>query len=191
MTDSGGGPVTNAVVYVTPVDDKGNPKPVAELTLIDQIGKEYVPYVTAVQSGTPVNFPNHDPVRHHVYSFSSAKSFEIPLYSGTPAEPVLFDHPGAVTLGCNIHDWMTAYVYVTDTPYFALTAPDGHAVVRDLPAGDYAVRVWHPTLRGPPEATDQRVSLGSDDAPALDFSIEQKRVWRARRSPSLGGSTYR
>lgn len=80
-----------------------------------------------VYVGTRVTFPNRDNIRHHVYSFSSAKKFELPLYIGTPAAPVVFDKPGVVALGCNIHDWMLAYIYVLTTPHFAKTAADGKA----------------------------------------------------------------
>ena len=104
-------------------DDKGRPSPDAvayvaaagaasaapkKHAVVDQRDKQFIPYVTAVQVGTPVIFPNSDNIRHHVYSFSPAKKFELPLYSGVPAEPVVFDKVGFVTLGCNIHDWMIA-----------------------------------------------------------------------------------
>jgi hypothetical protein len=96
-----------------------------------------------VQTGTPVQFPNHDTVRHHVYSFSPAKTFEIKLYVGTPAQPVVFDKPGTAVLGCNIHDQMVAWVHVVDTPWFALTR-QGAARIEDAPAGTYQLQVWHP-----------------------------------------------
>ncbi len=66
----------------------------------------------AVQAGTTINLPNRGDVKHHAYSFSPAEKFELPLYAGTPDAPLLFDKPGIVTGGCNIHDWMTAYVCV-------------------------------------------------------------------------------
>ena len=84
--------------------------------VVDQIDKEFVPYVKPVRTGSFVQFPNKDHIRHHVYSFSAPSKFELPLYMGTPAQPVLFDKPGVVKLGCNIHDWMIGYVYVTDSP---------------------------------------------------------------------------
>src|SRR5207302_1290602 len=99
-------------------------------------------YVTAVQVGTAVMFPNKDNIRHHVYSFSPAKKFELPLYAGIPAEPVVFDKEGIVTLGCNIHDWMVAYVAVLPTPYFQVTGREGRALFSDLRAGQYTVEVW-------------------------------------------------
>jgi Plastocyanin len=107
-------------------------------TVVDQRDKQFIPYVTAVQVGTPVIFPNSDNIRHHVYSFSPAKNSR-PLYSGVP-EPVVFDKVGFITLGCNIHDWMIAYVAVLPTPYFQVTRQDGHAVLKDLPPGNTPCR---------------------------------------------------
>ena len=96
--------------------------------------------MTAVQVGTSILFPNKDNIRHHVYSLSSAKKFELPLYKGVPAEPVVFDKEGFVTLGCNIHDWMIAYVAVLGTPYFQVTGREGHALLKNLPPGQYTLR---------------------------------------------------
>ena len=92
---------------------------------VDQMNKEFVPRVSVVRVGTRIRFPNYDQIRHHVYSFSSAKNFEIPLYKGVPADPVVFDRSGVVTLGCNIHDWMQGYVLVTDAPYFGISHAGG------------------------------------------------------------------
>jgi plastocyanin len=180
-----GKPVEHAVVYALPTNPDGTRRPIDEPVVIDQVNKEYVPYVTAVQVGTSVNFPNNDQIRHHVYSFSPVKKFEIPLYKDTPADPIVFDKPGSVALGCNIHDWMKAYVFVSESPYFAVTGAGGSATV-DLPAGDYTVEVWHPELKGEPSSTSQPVALNGADA-AMDFAIKRKRVWSPRRSPSAGG----
>lgn len=190
VQDGDGVPVRDAVVYAIALDGRGEPAPTPPRAEIDQVQKEFVPYVSAVRVGTRVHFPNRDQIRHHVYSFSEAKTFEIPLYEGTPAEPVVFDRPGPVVLGCNIHDWMRAYVFVVETPHFAVTGEDGR-VSLDAPAGDYAVRVWHPELAGDPDATLQQASLGEDGAGSLRFAIEQRRAWRPRRAPSSGGPGYR
>jgi len=115
VKDDKGRPVSDAVAYAAAGAASSASK---KQTVVDQRDKQFVPYVTAVQVGTAVIFPNSDNIRHHVYSFSPAKRFELPLYSGVPAEPVVFDKVGFVTLGCNIHDWMIAYIAVLPTPYF-------------------------------------------------------------------------
>lgn len=184
---SDGDPVEFAVVYAERVDGNGAPVRSAAPAVIDQVDKAYVPPVTAVMVGTQVSFPNNDPVRHHVYSFSEAKTFEIPLYRGTPRDPIVFDKPGVVTLGCNIHDWMMAHVFVSETPHFAITDASGRVTLDGLPEGDYALYVWHPEMKGEREATRQAVNVPGG---AVEFAIEKKLVWRPRRSPARGNSGY-
>src|SRR5215510_4313782 len=145
VQDLKGVPVADAVVYATSHDAGGTSG--KKQVVIDQQAKTFIPYVTAVQVGTSILFPNRDNIRHHVYSLSPAKRFELPLYAGVPAAPVLFDKEGFVTLGCNIHDWMVAYVAVLPTPYFRVTGVDGRVTWRDLPAGKYLVETWHPLLK--------------------------------------------
>jgi plastocyanin len=186
VQDDDGKPVEHAVVYARPIGDHADSANRAEPVAIDQINKEYVPYVTAIRVGTSVEFPNKDQIRHHVYSFSDAKNFEIPLYEGTPAAPIVFDTAGSVTLGCNIHDWMKAYVFVSESPYFAVTEAGGEATI-DLPDGDYTVEVWHPELKGEPTSLSQRISM-LDAELSLNFEIERKRVWAPRRAPSREGA---
>ena len=139
VVDGANAPVDDAVVYAIPkVPSRKAPTP-AEIT---QVSRTFKPLVTAVQTGTSISFPNQDTVRHQIYSFSPAKIFEMKLYSGLPSAPVVFDKPGLVVLGCSIHDAMVAYVLVVDTPYFAKSTGGGNAQI-ELPAGDYALSVWH------------------------------------------------
>jgi plastocyanin len=135
-------PVEDAAVVLEPTS--GTPVRSSQRAAIEQRGREFVPYLTIVQKGASVDFPNHDPFKHHVYSFSPAKAFEIKLYAGKPASPVVFDKTGEVVLGCNIHDWMEAYALVVDTPWFAKTGADGAVRIERVPAGAYRLRLWHP-----------------------------------------------
>ena len=141
LKDGRGVPIEDAVAWVMP---KGGPAPARRRdAAIAQRDKAFVPLVTIVQTGTPVQFPNQDPIRHHVYSFSPAKVFEIKLYAGTPAAPVVFDKPGQVVLGCNIHDHMIAYVYVVDSPWIAKTSKEGVARIEGVAAGEHELHVAH------------------------------------------------
>src|SRR3954470_3721148 len=187
VKDANGGPVSDAVVYA----EGGNSGSAKRQAVIDQRDKQFVPYVTAVQVGTAIVFPNKDNIRHHVYSFSSAKKFELPLYAGVPAAPVVFDKVGFVTLGCNIHDWMVAYVAVVPTPYFQVTGGDGRAVVKDLPAGHFTVQVWHPSLKASPETMAQNADLAQSAASSLSFTVELKPDFRANRAPEMSTGGYR
>ena len=187
VTDNKGAPVTDAVVYAI---TGGRVMPQKKRVIIDQRDKQFVPYLTALEVGTAVMFPNSDNIRHHVYSFSPAKKFELPLYSGVPAEPVVFDNVGFVTLGCNIHDWMIAYVAVLPTPYFQVTANDGRAVLKDLPPGQYTVQTWHPALKGQPDALAQHIDVG-EGARSVLFTLPLKADVRAKRAPGLTTGGYR
>jgi plastocyanin len=186
VKDDKGAPASDAVAFAVGAASTAPKKH----GVVDQRDKQFVPYVTAVQVGTAVTFPNSDNIRHHVYSFSPAKKFELPLYSGVPAEPVVFDKVGFVTLGCNIHDWMIAYVAVLPTPYFQVTRQDGRAVLKDLPAGQYTVQVWHPALKGQPESFAQRVDIGGGTKSLL-FNLPLKHDLRAKRAPGLTTGGYR
>ena len=143
LQDSHGQPLANAVVSLNgPQGAPVGPIP----AIMDQVQKQFLPAVLAVRSGTRVSFPNRDDIRHQVYSFSPAKRFELRLYKDTPSEPVLFDKPGLVVLGCNIHDWMVGYIYVTDDPWFAVSDEAGKLHIDDLPVGRYHVTLWHPQM---------------------------------------------
>jgi len=147
VRDARAAPLEDAVVYAVP---RSAARPAPKTAEIAQKDRQFVPGVSVVQAGASVRFPNRDPFRHHVYSFSPAKKFEIKLYVGTPAEPETFDKPGEVVLGCNIHDTMVGYVYVVDTPHFSKTDKEGRARLENLPAGDYELRVWHYAQASPP-----------------------------------------
>ncbi len=179
VQDGKGAAVSDAVVYAR--SGKAAPR-AGQQGVIDQQNKEFIPYVTAVQTGTSILFPNKDNIRHHVYSLSPARRFELPLYAGIPAKPVVFDKEGFITLGCNIHDWMIAYVAVVGTPYFKVTGQEGRVALKDLPAGKYSVAVWHPLLKGSPKGSTQEIDLSSGDTRQPDF--------RAKRAPGLSNGGY-
>jgi len=169
VRDLRGGAASDAVVYAVP--EAKAPPPPSRRAVVDQMNRMFVPHVLAVQTGTAVIFPNSDNVRHQVYSFSPAKRFQLPLYAGTPAVPVVFDKPGVVAIGCNIHDQMSAYIVVVDTPHFAVTA-GGLAELAGLPEGRYEVRVWYEGMRD--EAPPQAVRLLGDQRARLTFRIGNK-----------------
>jgi plastocyanin len=188
VTTDKGRAVEDAVVVAVPVDaapDVAGKRP--RRTVIDQVDKEFIPKVMVVQAGSAVLFPNHDNVRHHVYSFSPAKHFELPLYAGVPAEPVLFDRAGVVVLGCNIHDWMIGYVYVADSPWFAKTGKDGKAVLAVLPARSYVVRIWHPQLEGGEDATRRTIDASRARVVPVEWSV--KLGCSTPAQPGLQGSS--
>lgn len=191
VRDTKGNQLQNAVVYATPVAGLSGIEPVLERQVIEQIDKEFVPAVSVFAAGSEVAFPNNDSLRHHVYSFSEAKTFEIPLYKGEAKELIEFDKPGAVSLGCNIHDWMSAHIYVVETPYFGLSDGEGRLELLHVPPGEYDVAVWHPQQKGEPEASAQRVAVSDESDNALAFVVESERSWRAFRAPVDAAGSYR
>jgi hypothetical protein len=153
-----GEPIPNAVVTV----HGPSPGPLSQARLgwpseMVQHDLAFDPLVLIAPVGATVSFPNQDKVRHHVYSFSATKRFELKLYGRGETRSVTFDKAGAVAVGCNIHDGMVGFIKIVDTPYAAKTGSSGDAVIRNIPAGAATVRVWHPYMRGA-EAT-QPVSL--------------------------------
>jgi plastocyanin len=138
--------IGGTVVTLRSTDDS---RPVAKPTAaaVDQVDRQFSPTVLVIPVGSQVVFPNSDSVSHQVYSFSPARKFQLPLYRGKPYPPVLFDREGVVTLGCNIHDQMRAYVYVVEAQYFGRTDANGSWMVADVEPGEYRVEIWHPLSR--------------------------------------------
>jgi plastocyanin len=171
LVDEVGRPLKNAAIIAEP----GKPAPAMTESVsatVDQIDTVYVPLATVVRTGTQIRFPNKDNIKHQVYSFSRAKKFELDLFTGKQAPPVIFDKPGHVTLGCNIHDWMLAHVLVVDTPYFAMTGDDGIALIKDLPADSYKVRVWHPGMKSRRKPPTFEVTVGADSKETIEHKLE-------------------
>jgi plastocyanin len=189
VKDQKGAPVEDAVVVAIPRAASGPPRPTRET--IDQVDKEFVPYVKALPVGSSISFPNKDNIRHHVYSFSPAKTFELPLYVGTPANPVVFDRPGVVAIGCNIHDWMIAHIYVSESPYLGTTGKQGTLTLENLPAGTYTVRVWHPRMEGTEEATSRQLTVERAGAVDATWQLTVRPDLRPRRAPVAGARGYR
>jgi len=178
VVDEKKNPVEFAVIYIK----ETLPKVSGHSVVIDQVDKEFIPYVTVVQRGSAINFPNNDEIRHQVYSFSKSKQFELPLYSGNPSSPVVFDKNGVIAMACNIHDWMKAYIYVVDTNKFTISDKAGQAVLSNLAKGQYEVVVWHPKAKESEQLNAQQIDIG-DGEQKLVFIVAQKTQFKAWRSP--------
>ncbi len=182
IVDQQGKPLADAVVELLDPANKAFRSKSAEVAQQDLT---FRPFVSAVQAGTPVDFPNQDKTRHHVYSFSPAKVFELKLYAGKPEAPVLFDTPGIVALGCNIHDYMQAYVYVGESPFLAVTDEQGIATFNELPAGGYQLKLWHPWQDA--EVSSQAVTM---PLTSIDFKIAVTRQEKPSRPKKGFGNNY-
>ena len=159
---AGGEPLAGAVVFLESDAARRQVRPLAGLEMGQQ-SRSFQPGVLVVPVGSAVHFPNHDSVRHHVYSFSPAKKLELKLYSGVSSNLVLFDKTGIAVLGCNIHDGMAAWVVVVDTPYYGRSTATGTVAMAGVPAGSYRLRVWHPSLPVGTPAAEQPLVVGATD----------------------------
>ncbi len=164
VTTATGQPLADAVVFLESREARAAVKPAAGVEVAQQ-DKRFTPSITVVPVGTSVTFPNRDTVRHHVYSFSPVKKFEIKLYVGTPAAPVVFDQPGIAVLGCNIHDQMAAWVVIVDTPWYGRSGADGRVRLPQPPAGSYKLRVWHASLPVGDPASEQPLRVEPSQPP--------------------------
>lgn len=173
VDDGGGKPVADAVVMLQPLGAQAKP-PAARPArrYVDQRGLTFMPYLQVFRPGDDVVFRNSDATRHHVYSFSPARAFEFVLVPAQSSTPLRLARPGAIAVGCNIHDQMIAYLYVTDAPWFVQTGASGSAAFDGLPAGDYAVHVWQPRLRpGRPDPVMQVAVAATGPAKSLAVSL--------------------
>lgn len=161
VIDQAGNPVINAIVSAHGKASKGE-----TMAVMDQINRQFSPQVLVVQKGQSVNFPNSDAIRHHIYSFSEAKPFEIRLFKGHGSLPILFDKAGVVVLGCNIHDQMVGYIYVADDEITGITDVDGHT---SLETSASQFNVWHPRLS---VSHSKRVPLSLSVEPSAMQEVE-------------------
>jgi plastocyanin len=137
---------SDAVVYIDKIPGKTFAPPTTPVTL-DQVNLRFTPHVLPVLAGTNVAFPNSDPVRHNVFSPTASWKFNLGTYPRGSTKFRVFDKPGAFTLLCNVHAEMSAYVIVTDTPYFAVTDKAGNFTIRNVPPGPYVLKTWHAKAR--------------------------------------------
>src|SRR3954454_22279484 len=167
VVDAAGRGVRDAVVALYPSAGARAPRPGGRF-VVSQQNLQFHPFLTIVPVGADVSFPNFDNTKHHVYSFSPSKRFELKLFAKDQSRTVHFDKPGIVALGCNIHDQMSAFIFVADSAWTARTNGQGVASFGDAPAAPARVVVWHPYLRSPSGTVEQRVAAGQH---AANFSI--------------------
>jgi plastocyanin len=149
VVDAAGKPVADAVVTLRPQGEAPPAPRIGSGYRVAQQNRAFVPHISIVPVNASVAFPNLDPFKHHVYSFSPAKRFELKLFARNEMRSITFDRPGIIAVGCNIHDSMSAYIYVTDTVWSQQTGTGGQAAFRDTPSRNFTLSVWHPLLRAP------------------------------------------
>ena len=189
LTEPKGQPIADAIVSLVPVGAPAPLSPPATPVVVTQRGQEFFPYTTPIVVGTEVTFFNDDKVEHHIYSASGAKKFELPRAGGQTKNSVSFEKAGVVAIGCNIHDWMSAYVVVLTTPFFATSTATGAATLPEVPAGRYRLEIWHPRLAKPDV---RELTLPASSAAPLGVKLSLSPDRRIRRAPvSAGGGSYK
>lgn len=177
LTDREGKPLQRGVVYVMPVTGKAPDSPVSALR-VTQKDMNFIPAVSVVRVGSKAEFPNLDPVTHHVRSFSHAKEFSFFLKPGEPQKTeVILDKPGPIVFYCMLHERMRGFIFVLDTPWHAQSDSAGTATIADLPAGSYRVYAWHPEQGHVLPPLEQALTVAADGAAALrfEFSVRTRR----------------
>jgi len=164
-----GHPLPGAVVTVHPLEGPARHTP-PQRAVMDQLNRAFEPDLLVIPVGSTIEFPNSDSVSHQIYSFSPAKRFQLPLYRGKPYPPVTFEQAGIVTLGCNIHDEMLAYVLVTEAPYFGRTDAGG-AWSGEVTRGRYRVNIWHPRLRDAGTDLERELTVQESDRAELTLRL--------------------
>jgi plastocyanin len=193
LHNSDGEPIVGAVMELLSSKPLGSSARAIENVAIDQRDKEFIPTVTTLVVGTSVGFPNSDDILHHVYSFSAAKTFDTPLYGSDVSNeyPEVFDVPGVIEIGCNIHDWMLAYIYVGESALMAISDEQGLASLTDLPAGEYTLKVWHSRLDAEKNSIQQSIVVEQGGSLELALTLDLVRDRRVRRAPSANRKRYR
>lgn len=159
VTDTAGKPVVDAVAIL---DAPTSRAPAPGNFTISQKDMQFVPQVLVIPVGSTIEFGNLDPFRHHVYSFSAARKFELKLFGQGETRPVRFDRVGLVAIGCNIHDAMQAFIQVVDTPHAGKSGANGRITLRGVPSGNFKLRVYHPFLRAPGNQLTLSVNTASN-----------------------------
>ena len=141
VVDQYGQPLKNVVIELAnEAGDKSSQQ--LPVLIMDQVDKQFSPTLLIAQQGQQVNFPNSDNIRHHVYSFSPAKPFQLKLYSGQPESPIRFENQGVVVLGCNIHDSMVGYIYVARSSHVYQSDEQGNVKLNGLTL-PVKLSLWH------------------------------------------------
>jgi len=189
FVDASGEAITDAVIeIITP--NIPAPNDWDYLGKMDQIDKEFIDNVVTIVAGSYVRFPNSDKIQHHVYSFSDNKSFELPLYFAEEADPILFDVPGVAVVGCNIHDWMLGYIYVSASHLVAKSDYQGLATISGLIPGDYTFQIWHERARRGDQFATYDATVSGTGISTVDVELNLGRDRRIRRAPTSSHGTY-
>lgn len=191
VSDRDGVELQDVVITVDPVEvdtlpeakEPGN-------VLIDQRRRKFRPWVVGIRTGATVTFDNHDDITHHVYSFSQPKQFSFRLQAGVAHDPIRFDRPGTVVIGCNIHDWMVGFIVITQSPFISVSDEQGRVNVGGVAPGEWRVSAWHPGLEAGEQGPEQIVSVTAGVRQSVELRFETELALRKPPDPPLDELIY-
>lgn len=134
---------SKAVIWLTPVGVEVHPPQQTEIPQLVQKNKKFEPSLLVIPAGGKVEFPNHDPFFHNVFSQFEGKRFDLGLYESGTTRFVQFDKPGISFIFCNIHAEMNAVVIAVTTPYYAISDAHGDLKLPNVPPGRYQLQIFH------------------------------------------------
>ncbi|AZG75201.1 hypothetical protein EGC82_14225 [Shewanella livingstonensis] len=168
-----GQPAQNMVVYLLPTNPANIVTSIApQKAEVHQKDKQFSPYITVVQKDNDVAFVNEDDITHHIFSALGPKRFSFKLRHEQEQHVLRFEKIGHVSMGCNVHDWMSGHLLVVDTPFYAVTNVQGEVTFEHLPADDFKLVVWHPQLTLPDNQQVKSLHLPSDNAITITLQAE-------------------
>ncbi|MBB1487568.1 hypothetical protein [Oceanospirillum sediminis] len=170
--------VDPVILFAEPLDHKA-PDRVVQKVEIAQEGKAFAPFMTVMQHENSVMFTNRDDFTHHIYSISDDNRFSFKLKSDESHEmtPNITDSGHAqISMGCNIHDWMSGHLLVVNTPYFTRTNTDGQAQLQLEQAGQYKITLWHPQFRSDNQIYTRTIEFKGDTI--IEWSLPETLVVR-------------
>jgi len=146
VNNKNGQELADMVVYLEPLDGQILEQSSKKI-MVGQLGKSFTPYISVSQINSKVSFVNQDDITHHIYSAGNENKFSFKIRAGQTNSLTQFDHASEVAMGCNIHDWMSGYLLVVNTPYFGKTDKHGQVSFTIAKHGKYRIVVWHPQMQ--------------------------------------------
>lgn len=171
VNSKSGQALAGMVVYLKPLGGQQLTPSTKEI-VIGQLGKSFMPYVSVSQANSKVSFVNQDDITHHIYSAGSDNKFSFKIRAGQTNASILFNHESEVAMGCNIHDWMSGYLLVVNTPYFGKTDQQGQISFTVEKQEKYNIVVWHPQMQSEMNRMSKEVSISENSA--FTFTLKNK-----------------
>lgn len=155
----------DVVVYIKEISNKEF-SPLKEHAVVDQKGLTFIPHILPILKGTTVDFLNSDSVAHNVFSpDETADEMNLGTWQRGHVKSYTFRKSGIVSLLCNLHPEMSAYIVVLNNPYFAKTQEDGKFFFVNVPAGKYTLMAWHESRK----VQSEEIAVSDDDKVYVDF----------------------